>query len=252
MFALHHLRLLLLLVAFGLAGTLAWRLMLDQTAPPPPTRESSRPPVFERAIAPPTPETLAAERQTISDRVYNIPEFADFIARLSATYPADWNKMLDAFARRALAARALDAPEAYISDTLRALRRDRGNLASKAGPEELTRVFNAQEKLLSGLAGADKRLCVDFLLGQASPAFIEFSGKNRPLLASMATSSLDAVIDGDKRKIQRDPPSDADFDLLEVALAQKGLGKPEIALRSVPDDARMRLYALAIQAMGKS
>ncbi len=276
MFALHHLRLLLLLVASTLAGALAWGLM--RGAPPEP-REASRPPTFDRATSQPTGDSLGAEREAILLRLAKAPEFADFTRRVSSVYPADWDRMLNAFARRGLAARTIESPESYVSDILRGLRRNRGIMASKASPALLARVFDAQQQLLSGLAGADKRLCVDFLLGQASPAFLDFAARNRLLLANMASATLDAMIDGDKARIDRDPPADADFDALETALTRQGLGKPVIgalldgrlpdpplpdatlcdaglvyfdALKALPDDARMRLYALAVQAMSKS
>jgi hypothetical protein len=276
MFALHHFRTLLLVIAFGLAGVLAWRLPRGEPLLP---VESSRAPNFERVITPPNANALAVSRQAIADRMSGAPEFADFVARLASTYPADRNRLLDAFARRAVATRSIEGPETYVSDTLRALRRDRGITASRASPEKLARVFEAQANLLSGLAKVDKRLCVDFLLGQASPAFMDFAGRNKTLLANMAATSLDAMIDGDGQRIERDPPGDADFDQLEAALAKHGLGKPEIGalldgrlpdppipeatlcdaglvyfdvLKAMPDDARMRLYALAIQAMSKS
>ena len=276
MFALHHLRLLLLLIAASLAGALAWRLTLGA---PPTRREASRPPIYERVITPPSANAVAVERDKILIRLAQAPEFASFVTRVSAAYPADWDRLLNTFADRGLAMRRGESPEAYVSDILRALRHDRGVVASKAGPEQLARVFDAQQQLLAGLAGADKRLCVDFLLGQASPAFLDFVGRNRALLANLANATLDAMIDGAKARIERDPPADADFDTLEASLTRHGLGKVEIdalldgrlpdpplpdaslcdaglvyfdALKTMPDDARLRLYALAIRAMSKS
>lgn len=274
MFAQHHLRIVLILVAIGLAGALAWNMTRGQAPIVP--REVG----FGRVVGqPPTRDAIDGERRLILARVAERPAFKVFFERATAAYPRDLDKLLDAFARRGLDARSLDGGETYVSDTLRALRRDRGVMAGRASLDLMTRVFEAQARLLGGLAGADKRLCVDFLLGQTSPAFLDQVGRNPALLADLATATIDAMIDGESRRLERGPPTDGDFDLLEAALTRHGLGKPEIAalldgrlpdppipdaalcdaglvyfdaLGSLPEDVRDRLYALAIQAMGKS
>ena len=278
MFSQHHLRLLLLLIAFALAGALGWRLVRGQS--PLQTGPELASKHYERAIEPPpTPEAVAARGAEIDARVSSAPEYAGFADRVARAYPAEWSAVLDEAARRSLAARRIESPDFYVSAALRALRRDRGVMASKAGPEALAHVFDAQEKIIGGLAGADKRLCVDFMLGETSPAFLDYMTRNRALMAEMANASLDAMIDGDARKIDRAPPSDADFDAIEAALANHGLGAPEIhalldgrlpepaipdqslcdaglvyfdVLRGLPDDVRERVYALAVRTMGRS
>ncbi len=273
MFALHHLRLLLLAIAFVLAGALAWRAWQGPVVLP---REPERP--FARGERP-TQEALNDERDAVVRRLSDAPAFAAFVDQLSSAFPRDWDRMLTVFARRGLPAHALDAPEVYVSDALRMLRRDRGVTAGKASADALARVFEAQAALLSGLAASDKRLCVDFLLGQTSPAFMAFIAAHRDLLANLATASLSAMREGETKQVDRPAPSDADFDALEAALKARGLGAPEIgalldgqlpqpaipdatlcdaglvyfdALKGLPDDARMRIYALAIRAMAKS
>ncbi len=275
MFEPRHLRLLLLGLAASLAGLVVWRAIAAPPAAPSETVIGKR---FERAVPPaPAPELIAAERRTIADSLSNAREFGLYVHRLSDAYPADWNRLLDSFALRALASRAPESPEAYVSESIRALRRDRGVVASRAGPDAVARVFDAQARLLGGLAGSDSRLCVDFMLGQTSPAFLAFAARHRDLLAEMAMASLEAMIAGETSSATPDQPGDADFDQLEQALVKRGLGKPEIgalldgrwpnppipdsrmcdagliyfdALKTLPDDARQRIYALAVRTMG--
>ncbi len=64
--------------------------------------------------------------------------------------------------------------------------------------------------------------------GNATQRFYEFSAKNRDLVVEMAQASLDAILDGRTSRVDRRPPSDADFAQLETALMEQGLGRPEI------------------------
>ena len=115
----------------------------------------------------------------------------------------------------------------------------------------------------------------------AGPAkgFFQFAAEHRALVGDLARAGLDAAIDGGKTKTERDPPTDADFQALEGALRERGLNEAEIAtlldgksadpplpdarlcetgrlylaaMASLPEDARMRLYALAVGLMARS
>jgi hypothetical protein len=274
-FAAHHFRILMLAIALGLSGALAWNAY-ERAHPTAPARSGS-----DEASAPtrPSPAALATRRAEIETLIGGSQVFAGFLARLKQSFPADWNRILDTLARQGATPGENDNAANYISDILRIMRRDRGIVASRAGPEAMASVFEAQARLLSTLAAVDKRVCVDFLVGQASPAFLDLMGRNAGQLADLANATLGAIVDGGARKIVRDAPSDADFDLLAAALTSRGLGKVEIevlldgrlpdpplpdatlcdaglvyfeALKSLPEGARGRMYALAIQAMGKS
>src|SRR5437588_232299 len=110
----------------------------------------------------------------------------------------------------------------------RYLEQSRGALASKADGASLARIFDVQLAMLDALSKTDQRLCVDFLYGGASEGFFQFSAKNRQLASEMAIAGLEAIIDGQAKKNQRQAPSDADFDLLEKDMAAKGLSQHEI------------------------
>ena len=275
-FAAHHFRILILAIALGLAGALAWKSYEDAHRREAPGRSDA---VEARAPSRPSPAAVATRRGEIESLFAGAQPFAGFFARLKQTYPADWNRILDTLARQGATPGETDSAANYVSDILRILRRDRGIVASRAGPEAMAAVFEAQARLLSTLAVGDKRVCVDFLMGQPSPAFLDLVARNASQLADLANATLAAIIDGGARKIDREAPSDADFDLLATALTNRGLGKSEIevlldgrlpdpplpdatlcdaglvyfdALKSLPDDVRARMYALAIQAMGKS
>ena len=274
-FAAHHFRILMLAIALGLSGALAWNAY-ERAHPSAPARSGAG---EARAPGPPSPSALATRRGEVEALILAAQPFAGFVARLKQAFPADWNRILDTLARQGSTPGETDNAANYISDILRILRRDRGIVASRASPEAMASVFEAQARLLSTLAAADKRVCVDFLVGQASPGFNDLIARNAGQLADLANATLGAIIDGGARKIDREAPSDADFDLLAAALTNRGLGKLEIevlldgrlpdpplpdatlcdaglvyfeAMQSLPEDARARMYALAIQAMGKS
>ncbi len=44
----------------------------------------------------------------------------------------------------------------------------------------------------------------------------------------MVTAGLDAIHDGQSKKVEREAPSAADFQVLDDALREKGLSSPEI------------------------
>jgi hypothetical protein len=163
-----------------------------------------------------------------------------------------------------------------MSLAVQAARRKSGLLAARADGVALDRLFARQLVVARQLAANDSALCVDFLNGAAAQRFTLFAATHRALMAEQALAGLEAISDGGKAKIQRETPTQGDFDTLEKALREKGLSAEAIALlldgkppeKPIPDDqacrngvayletlakldepARMRLYALAVQLM---
>jgi hypothetical protein len=220
-----------------------------------------------------------AGRAAIEERIKLAPEHADFYALLAREFPQDLTRMLNVFADRAAGASKLDTPDAYLAEALRIMRRTHGITAARASLAHLDRVFEAQGKIMGALSDADPRLCVDFLYGHATQAFFEFAARQRALVAEMALAGVEAMIDGRASTENRPPPGDADFLILERALQERGLSKVEIdalldgktpqspipdvalcragriyiqTLRKLPDAARARIYALAVELLARS
>lgn len=275
MFAATHFRVLMVAIAVGLAGALGWRLH----SPSPQRPAAPHKDDLRAVIAPPTAAALASERRSVQERLDAAPEFADFVARLRTTFPDDWSRMMDAFARRDLARGDLETPEAYLADILRGLRRDRGVVAGRASADSLSRLFDLQAQLIGALAQTDKRLCADFLLGQSSPAFVAAMAQDRSLLSGIAEATLETIVEGGAGGVERAAPSESDFSAIEAALRARGLDDVAIAalldgrlpdpplsdgvlceagvayfdaLKALPDDARIRVYAFAARAMGRA
>ncbi len=95
----------------------------------------------------------------------------------------------------------------------------------------------------------------------------------------MAIAGLDAIGSGRAHKIDRQPPSDADFNELENAMKAQGLNESEIGaildgktpdppipddrmctvgqiylktLAALPEPIRLRIYGLAVELMARS
>ena len=120
-FAAHHFRILMLAIALGLSGALAWNAY--ERAHPAVTPRSGS----DDSIAParPSPAALANRRAEIETLIGGSRVFAGFLARLKQTFPADWNRILDTLARQGATPGESDNAANYISDILRILRRDR-------------------------------------------------------------------------------------------------------------------------------
>ncbi len=166
-----------------------------------------------------------------------------------------------------------------MAEAARSLRLSRGILAAKAGGQALEHIFELHFAMLRALAAKDPHLCVDFLNGGESPGFFEFSAQNRGLVAAMANAGIDAILDGEIKRIERPAPTGADFAVLEKALRVKGLDTPEIealldgkasdppigdakmcragqvyleTLAAMPESIRLRIYGLAVELMARS
>jgi hypothetical protein len=261
------------------AGAAILVLALD-TGP----REGRPPSVAEKApvsgpTIPASPQARLAARRAIEARIAQVPEYQRFFDRLRLTLASQYETTLDSFADRLVASGKEQSVDVYLSEAVRDLRLARGALAAKADPASLARIFDVQLAMLDALSTSDQRLCVDFLYGGASDAFYQFSARNRQLASDMAVAGLEAIIDGQAKRNQRQPPSDADFLLLEKAMSAKGLSQAEIEalldgktpdpplddgrlcragrvylemLKTLPEPVRLRIYALAVELMARS
>ena len=253
-------------------GDRATTRVLPQVAPPAPTIISTP------AIDPPTTPAAPPPHNALSDRMGEVPDYKTFRDRFAASFPGDWTRAVEVMGQPRADGLPSDTPDALFLETLKTLRRSRGALASKAASEPLSAVFTQQMRLLAALSSTDKRLCVDFLFGEDSRGFLAFAGTHRPLLVALAGAALDAVIDGAAKRIERPAPTDADFALLEKMLTERGLGAAEIealldgrhpdppiaddrlcdaglvyydVLKQLPEDARLRIYALSVELMSR-
>lgn len=224
-------------------------------------------------------DDAATARALVERRLAEANDYAPFFAALASRFPADSAQIRDNLAAAALADKAAATPDRFVAVALKSLRETRGVVAAKADTPAMTRVFEAQAAMLAALRQADPKLCVDFVYGGATDAFMEFSGAHRALFAAVAQAALDAIVDGGEKKIERDAPDDEDFALLEKALRDKGYGDPEIAVLldgktpdppladermcdaarayveavlAMPEPARSRVLSLAIELMARS
>jgi hypothetical protein len=280
-FGLDQLRLALMGLAAIASVILGWSLIQQALQV-----ESNPQPVAATQPAPATPDQSKAEfaaraeiRQKIQTQLAHSPEYMRFFDRLRLVYPAEYETILDTFAKRAASTGETDSIDGMMSEAVRGLRLSHGVLAAKASGPALEKIFSMQLAMMQALGTKDQRLCVDFLYGGASQAFYQFSSQNRSLISDMALVGLEAISDGQTSKIERVAPNDADFQVLEKGLRDKGLSTSEIealldgktadppitdarmcsvgqiylqTLASLPEASRMRLYGLAIELMVRS
>jgi hypothetical protein len=262
-----------LAIAAMVGGGLWWSDRLAHRAVPP-----ARLPSGPAEIGPPPGEEIDA-RKHVGDLLGQAPAYTPFFDALVAKFPADAANLREAFAERVVTDRASANPDRFLADALKALRQTRGVVAAKADDAALGRVFSAQSTMLAALREADPKLCVDFLYGGATDAFLDFVAPRRPLFAELAQANLAAILDGAEKKIEREAPNDDDFNALEQALRAAGLGDVEIAalldgkapdpplpdermcdagraylkaIQALPEPARSRLQALAVEVMSRS
>ena len=271
------LRLALLSFAAVIAAALAIGFFVDagqQAALPNPAPPSAA------AIEPPAPEPLALARQSIEREIATkAPDYAVFFARLRTSLPTEYDAILNDFAKEALDGKDLSNVDALLSEAMRDLRTSNGILAAKADGPALAHIFDVQLRMLQALVTADPRLCADFLYGGVSQAFFAFAATHRPLVADLAIADVDAIASGRVNRIERDPPSDADFNALSSGMKAQGTTDAEVAaildgkmpnppppdarmctvgqiylktLAGLPEQARLRIYALAVTLMARS
>ena len=282
------LRIVFLTLAVGVLGLLGWRsvssrpvIVAPQPSPPPPGFEA----LGDAMRAPPAPvlasvPAAASPRPapapvSPSDRIGEVPEFADFYGRLKADFPRDYAAILDHLGRDG----AVPPANAAIWDALRELQQAEGVFAAQAGPAALDRFFDARSALLDGLAPLDAHRCVDFLYGMTDPSIADFTAAHRGLVATLADRTLDAIADGRGHRVDRAAPTAADLDALSSGLAAFGLTPAEIGLlidgttpdlplsdkrlceigrtyldvlHGLPAETRGRIYGLAAELLSRS
>jgi hypothetical protein len=273
------LRLVLLGLA-ALAGIITGAAILQQAIRP----ETPSAPLIATASPRPgeagtSPDDIEAVRRAVEEKLKTAPEYAAFFDRLKTVYPLEYESFLAVFAQRSAASGEIASADLLTAEAVRALRLSRGILAAKAGPQALEHIFELHFAMLRTLAAKDPHLCVNFLYGGDSPAFLEFSAQNRGLVAAMAIAGIDAIHDGEIERIERPAPTGPDFDALEKSLRAKGLDTPEIealldgkpgdppiaaakmcragqvyleTLAAMPESIRLRIYGLAVELMARS
>ena len=274
---MHILRAVLVIVAFVASVALGWELFDAATRPDlgPDRGEPRR----IAAIAPLEGDLRPMARQAVEERLQLSEDASAFFRAMRSAFPQDFDRLINSFAARAVDGSKLDSPDVYLAEAVRTLRKTHGVLAAKADAAHLEKLFETQTLMVDALARTDPQMCVDFLYGHATQRFYDFSAKNRALVAQMAQASLDAILDGRDRRIDRRAPSDADFVQLEYALQEKGLGRTEIealldgkapnpplpdatlceagrvyleTLRAMPEETRMRIYGLAVEVLART
>ncbi|MBM3551929.1 MAG: hypothetical protein FJX45_09210 [Alphaproteobacteria bacterium] len=218
-------------------------------------------------------------RQQIETLIASTPDYARYFARLRETFTADYEAAINDFAARLAQTKEEQSVDYYLSEAVRRIRSAHGALAAKAEPEPMARVFEKQLDVLQAVAREDKRMCVAFLYGATNLDFQRFASSRRQIVSDMALAGLEAIVSGQANKIERAAPTEADFRILENALAARGLGKAEIdalldgkmpnppledarmcgagqtyfeVLKTLPEPARTKVYGLALELMARS
>ncbi|MDX7950906.1 hypothetical protein P7D22_06905 [Lichenihabitans sp. Uapishka_5] len=266
------LRFVLLGLAVALVASLGWRMA--RWAP-----TATVPAVAFRPVdAPPRPDAAAAKALVLS-RMGDAPDYAPFYDRLRTEFPTQYAGVLDRASQTVMRTGRPPNPERLLTDALRDLRQSRGVLAAKAEPLPLGEVFAAQGAMLDTLAERDPSLCADFLYGGSGPGFMAFAATHRGALARIAMATLNAIADGQRKPVERQQPTNADFDQLTAALKAQNLTDEQIAalldgktfdpplpdqqicdggrtylhvLSDMPDDLRLRIYGLSAQLLARS
>jgi hypothetical protein len=275
----HILQLVLLGLA-TLAGIVASAALLQQaTRPETPSASLSATATPRRGEPGPSSHEIAAARRRLDERLTAAPEYAAFFDRLKSTFPHEYESFLGGISKRLATTGETRSADFLMAEAVRSLRLSRGILAAKAGNPALEHIFELQSSMLRALAAKDPHLCVDFLNGDESSGFFEFSAQNRGLVAAMGIAGIDAIQDGEVKKVERPPPAGTDFDALEKALRARGLDTPEIealldgkasdppiadakmcragqiyleTLAAMPEPTRLRIYGFAVELMARS
>ncbi len=248
----------------------------DQSAHASEQASATPDPAFDMASVSTATGDAAGSRGAIERAISEAPDYRSFFAHLRAAFPRDYDTILANEA--AMRPGAVDV-DAVTADTVTALRRVHGTLATKAPDGALAQIFAQQLREMEALGQRDPHLCVAFLYGSNGNGFLSFAAANRPLVAAAAAAGLDAMVAGGTAPVVRTAPTDADFDALEAALVAKGLSRPTIealldgksadppiadpemcqsgqtylrTLAEMPTDARGRLYGLAVDLMARS
>ena len=207
------------------------------------------------------------------------PDLARAFDALRAQFPAVADRTLSEATEAYRTSGVAPTPDDLFASGMRDLRLSAGVLAAKAGPEALGAIFEVKAKVLADLEQADPRICADYLYGGTSPEFADFQAAHRSLIATAALATIDAMADGRSRQKAWGEPSADDFQVIETALAKRGLSQEEIAslldgrapntpptderlcdnartyldvLKAMPADARNRVYGLTAELLARS
>ncbi len=285
---MRELRLVLLGLAALIAALLGTGFLLRAfKRPPAPVTAVMIEPAVPRAASTLSPQALASARSAVEQAIADAPDYTRFFDRLHLVFPGEYETIVANLA--ATTGHENGAPtiggtdganaDAAMADAVMALRRAHGALAAKASDTMLGQIFVLQLREAQALASRDAHLCVAFLYGASGTGFLTFAADHRPLIAEAAIAGLDAIVSGRVEQVQRSAPSDGDFALLDKALVNKGLSRPEIdalldgkaanppiadetmckagqlyldTLATLPAAVRARLYGLAVDLMAKS
>jgi hypothetical protein len=271
--SMEKLRLIMLGLAAVICLVLGWDVFFQAR------RDNyAEPPIAQSVESTQEEDKVLTVRRAVEARFTEAPEFQRFFDRLHLLFPNDYDAMIEMFVQKPADDPTRDV-DVMMAEAVRFLRQAHGRLAAKAENHVLNHVFEMQLAVMQSLAGRDQKLCVDFLYGGASQGFFDFSAANRSLVAQAALAGLEAMHDGLTHRIDRQTPSDADFQMLEKALTSRGLGTAEIealldgktpdppiedtimcrdgqiyleTLATLPEPTRMRIYSLAVELMARS
>lgn len=303
---LNSLRFVALGIAIALAIVFGWRLAgspdprLWVLAPPKPDITGAPTPV---AMQPVTQAPAGADlpasaglpqatvpqaslqqvRDAILAHVAEEPEYAAYFQRLQAAFPVQYTNILDRLASDDAAAVNAGRPspslDLQILEVARSLQHSHGILAARADAALLQAIIDSQSAMIQALAPASPKLCVDFFYGGAGQGFFDFLVAHRALAAHLYLAWLEATSNGKAHPLTRPEPDEADIQMLDDALAAKGLGRSAIdalldsklpdpplsdadmcqaardyfaALRALPDEPQLRLLARSLALAARS
>lgn len=211
---------------------------------------------------PPLPLTLDEARGRLQNQFASIPEYARYFDLLKSAFPAEYFRIFDGLALKLASADTL-APATPNMDraffqAARGLRQTHGILAAQAQTARVERIGDVQGRVMQALAGRDARLCVDFFYGSAEPDFFAFMGQNRALAADFAMAWLEAMADGKASALKRPDPDDADLQVFDDALVQRGLSREaidallesKVATPPLPDASLCQAGIIYFQTLG--
>ena len=281
------LRLVLLVIAMLVVACLGWRLQHPVNGPLLPQlagrfgfSTKREPPAVVTPVSRPPPAPGPGEaRALVLSRLGDAPDYAPFFDRLREAFPSDYTAFMEGAVATLLQTGRVPNPDRLLIDALRRLRQTRGVLAAKAEPGPLASIFDAQATLLDALSAENASLCVEFLYGGISPSFMAFAAKHREPVERLAIANLSAIASGKASQIERIEPSSDDFDSLTDALKKRNVSDNEIsavldgktfdpplpeprlcdagrlylrALAEMPEDVRLRVYALSAALVARS
>ena len=188
------------------------------------------------ADTPPSAETpqpsLPQARDAIVAHVARVQEYQAYFQRLQVALPVQHAAILDRLAGDDLAARLGGRPEAAIDlqmfEVSRSLRQSHGILAARADAGALQAIADGQAAMMLALAPGHPKLCADFFYGGAGQGFFDFLVAHRPLAARLHLAWLEAILNGKAHPVARPDPDEADIQMLDDALAARGLSRTAI------------------------